>query len=63
LWADYRGIVLQSTHAIYYVPNDPMERIPLSLLVFRIANINDPVLKGKVAKAIGILQRTFALYK
>ena len=48
---------------VYSVLQGEMDRMPLSHLVFRIANISDPVLKGKVAKAIGILQRTFALYK
>jgi len=40
-----------------------MTHICVSELCAAVESIHDPVLKGKIAKALDVLHRTFALYK
>jgi hypothetical protein len=37
--------------------------VPVETLVERLAAVEDPVLQGKLTKALGVLSRLFALYR
>jgi hypothetical protein len=37
--------------------------IQVGLLAARLRAVEDPLLQGKLAKALGVLSRTFALYR
>jgi hypothetical protein len=37
--------------------------VPVDVLIARLSAVEDPVVQGKLAKALGVLSRSFALYK
>ena len=39
------------------------DAVPVDVLAARLRAVEDPVLQGKLAKALGVLLRSFALYK
>ncbi|GBF98909.1 FAD synthase [Raphidocelis subcapitata] len=39
------------------------EMVPIEVLAERLGAVDDPVLQGKLAKALGVLSRSFALYR